>query len=73
MPVPIARCRVVNIAVRPNDTSLYVTEQTGRVQRLRRNGSSFTPDASAFVDVTQDVLRSDLHFRTVQVNVSKSF
>ena len=44
-----------SIAVRPNDTSLYVTEQTGRVQRLRRNGNSFTADASPFVDVTRDV------------------
>lgn len=28
---------------------------------------------SAYVEVTQDVLRNDLHFRTVQFNVSKSF
>lgn len=28
---------------------------------------------SAFVEVSQDVLRSDLHFRTLQFNVSKSF
>ena len=33
----------------------------------------FAHGVSAFVEVTQDVLRSDLHFRTVQVNVSKSF
>jgi len=33
----------------------------------------FPHGVSAFVEVTQDVLRSDLHFRTIQVNVSKSF
>jgi uncharacterized protein YhjY with autotransporter beta-barrel domain len=33
----------------------------------------FPRGVSAFVEVTQDVLRNDLHFRTVQVNVSKSF
>jgi hypothetical protein len=33
----------------------------------------FAHGVSAFVEVTQDVLRSDLHFRTVQFNLSKSF
>jgi uncharacterized protein YhjY with autotransporter beta-barrel domain len=33
----------------------------------------FAHGVSAFIEVTQDVLRSDLHFRTVQLNVSKSF
>ena len=33
----------------------------------------FAHGVSAFIEVTQDILRSDLHFRTVQVNVSKSF
>jgi outer membrane autotransporter protein len=33
----------------------------------------FAHGVSAFVEVTQDVLRSDLHFRTLQFNVSKSF
>jgi hypothetical protein len=33
----------------------------------------FARGYSAYVEVTQDVLRSDLHFRTIQVNVSKSF
>ena len=33
----------------------------------------FAHGLSAFIEVTQDILRSDLHFRTVQVNVSKSF
>ncbi len=28
---------------------------------------------SAYIDVTQDVFRSDLHFRTVQFNLSKAF
>jgi len=33
----------------------------------------FAHGVSAFVEFTQDVARSDLHFRTVQFNVSKSF
>jgi hypothetical protein len=33
----------------------------------------FPRGVSAFIEATQDVLRSDLHFRTIQVNVSKSF
>jgi hypothetical protein len=33
----------------------------------------FPRGVSAYIEVTQDVLRSDLHFRTVQVNISKSF
>jgi uncharacterized protein YhjY with autotransporter beta-barrel domain len=33
----------------------------------------FPHGVSAFIEATQDVLRSDLHFRTIQVNVSKSF
>lgn len=33
----------------------------------------FARGYSAFVEFSQDVLRSDLHFRTLQFNVSKSF
>jgi len=33
----------------------------------------FPRGLSMFIEVTQDVLRSDLHFRNVQFNVSKSF
>jgi outer membrane autotransporter protein len=33
----------------------------------------FPHGVAAFIEVTQDVLRSDLHFRTIQLNVSKSF
>jgi outer membrane autotransporter protein len=33
----------------------------------------FAHGVSAFLEVTQDVARTDLHFRTVQFNVSKSF
>jgi len=35
--------------------------------------SVFRHGISAYVDVTQDVFRSDLKFRTVQLNVDKSF
>lgn len=43
------------ITARPNDTSLYLTEQVGRVRRLRRNANSFTLDASPVLDVSSDV------------------
>jgi hypothetical protein len=33
----------------------------------------FPRGISAFVEVTQDVLRSDLRYRNIQFNVSKSF
>ena len=33
----------------------------------------FAHGVSAFVEVTQDVARTDLHMRTVQFNVAKSF
>ena len=35
--------------------------------------ADFPHGVSAFVEVTQDVLRSDLHFRTLQFNVRKAF
>jgi glucose/arabinose dehydrogenase/soluble lytic murein transglycosylase-like protein len=40
---------------RVNDTSLYVVEQDGRVQRLRRTDDSFTVDGAPVVDITGDV------------------
>jgi hypothetical protein len=35
--------------------------------------AEFPHGYSAFVEVTQDVLRSDLHFRTLQFNLRKAF
>src|SRR5439155_2102558 len=43
------------ISARPNDTSLYVVEQPGRVRRLARNGDTFALDATPVVDIRNDV------------------
>ena len=43
------------IAARIGDTSLYVTEQTGRVRRLRRSGNTFTVDSAPLIDLSSDV------------------
>jgi glucose/arabinose dehydrogenase/soluble lytic murein transglycosylase-like protein len=45
-----------DVTARPNDSSLYVTEQAGTVRRLRRGGNgAFTLDADPYLDVTSDV------------------
>jgi glucose/arabinose dehydrogenase/soluble lytic murein transglycosylase-like protein len=43
------------MAARNADTSLYVTEQVGRVRRLRRAGTAFTLDSSPVIDISSDV------------------
>jgi glucose/arabinose dehydrogenase len=43
------------ITPRPNDTSLYVTEQTGRIRRLRRTGTTFAVDPQPFFDLSAEV------------------
>ena len=44
-----------DIAARKGDTSLYVTEQVGRVRRLRRTNNTFSLDSTPVIDVTGDV------------------
>jgi glucose/arabinose dehydrogenase/soluble lytic murein transglycosylase-like protein len=43
------------MAARNADTSLYVTEQIGRVRRLRRAGNTFTLDREPVIDISNDV------------------
>ncbi|MEY2421324.1 MAG: hypothetical protein QOI95_1391 [Acidimicrobiaceae bacterium] len=43
------------MAARPGDTSLYVTEQAGRVRRIRRSGATFTLDDSPVIDLSNGV------------------
>jgi len=43
------------ITARHGDTSLYVTEQAGRIRRVRRSGNSFALDDAPVLDVTSDV------------------
>jgi glucose/arabinose dehydrogenase/soluble lytic murein transglycosylase-like protein len=43
------------MAARNADTSLYVTEQVGRVRRLRRVGNTFTVEGSPVIDISSDV------------------
>jgi glucose/arabinose dehydrogenase/soluble lytic murein transglycosylase-like protein len=54
---PIASVtQATDITARPNDTSLYVTEQVGRIRRLRRDSNGqFTLDDAAVLDITSDV------------------
>jgi glucose/arabinose dehydrogenase len=42
-------------AIRSGDTSLYVTEQAGRVRRIRRGGSNFSLDDEPVLDITDEV------------------
>jgi glucose/arabinose dehydrogenase len=42
-------------AIRSGDTSLYVTEQAGRVRRIRRSGSNFSLDDEPVLDITDEV------------------
>ncbi len=42
-------------AIRSDDTSLYVTEQEGRIRRIRRNGDGFSLDDEPVLDITDDV------------------
>ena len=42
-------------AVRGGDTSLYVTEQEGRIRRIRRNGDGFTLDDQPVLDIADEV------------------
>src|SRR3954451_7044665 len=42
-------------AVRAGDSSLYVSEQEGRVRRVRRNGDRFALDDQPVLDITADV------------------
>src|SRR5262249_12427989 len=41
-----------DLAIRAGDTSLYVTEQEGRVRRIRRSGGDFTLDDQPVLDIT---------------------
>jgi glucose/arabinose dehydrogenase len=43
------------ITARPNDTSMFVAEQIGRVRRLRKSGNTYTLDSSPVLDVSADV------------------
>jgi glucose/arabinose dehydrogenase/membrane-bound lytic murein transglycosylase B len=43
------------MAARAGDTSLYVTEQVGRVRRLRRTGNTFALDSSPVIDISNEV------------------
>src|SRR5262245_7016351 len=42
-------------AVRTGDTSVYVTEQEGRVRRIRRNRDGFSLDDQPVLDITDEV------------------
>src|SRR5262249_27526363 len=42
-------------AIRTGDSSLYITEQAGRVRRIRRDGDGFRLDDQPVLDVTRDV------------------
>jgi glucose/arabinose dehydrogenase len=42
-------------AVRTGDRSLYVTEQEGRVRRIRRDGNDFALDDQPVLDIASDV------------------
>ena len=59
VPLTLTRLATVSaptaMAVRKDDTSLYVTEQTGRIRRLRRNGVGYDLDAQPFVDLSAQV------------------
>ena len=43
------------LSARPDDTSLYVVEQQGRVRRLQRSGTTFTLEDAPVVDISDDV------------------
>lgn len=53
---PVARvANPTAFAVRSGDTSLYVTEQEGRIRRIRRNADGFTLDEQPVLDVADEV------------------
>jgi glucose/arabinose dehydrogenase len=49
------------LAVRPGDGSLYVTEQVGRVRRIRVNTDGFALDGQPVLDIAGDVTNHDEH------------